>query len=292
MCYYQNFSLSVITFQGIMKLDTLSQELNTIIQSYPGTVGLYLHDLETDHKMAINADESFFMASTYKIPMLIQLYRDHEAGLLSIHDKYTLTTNLKKMGYGLLQSFSDETTLSLKDIALLMIAISDNVATHIILEKVTTKRINETLEQFAIQPMSVDRSPKELLADLEANRENFYANKKDNATPRAMGHLLEKLIKCVLTSQSSYQQIKHILNQQILNWRMPRYMLPLKGIKFAHKTGTTNRVVNDVGFIQIPNRGEIILCIYTYQENENTPHHLAEELIGNLTKRIIERIIN
>lgn len=270
--------------------DTLTQELSAIAKTYSGKVGLYLHDLKTNQKVTLNADDRFFMASTYKIPMLIQLYRDHDAGLLSINDKITLTPDMTNSGYGILKSFSPGTVLSLKEIALLMITISDNIAAEIILNIVTPKRINDTLQRFGIKSMQVDRSPRKLLADLEKNRAAFYLDKQDSATPRAMGQLLEKLIKCELTSEKSYQEIKSILNQQILNWRMPRKMLPLKGMRIAHKTGTTHRIVNDVGFIQISGRPEIILCIFTYNEDESTPQYVAEEMIGNLTQKVIESI--
>lgn len=270
--------------------ENLTQELSAIANTYPGKVGLYLHDLKTNQKVTLNADDRFFMASTYKVPMLMQLYRDHDAGLLSIHDKITLTPEIITSGYGLLKSFSLGTTLSLKDIALLMITISDNIATQIILDIVTPKRINETLQKLGIESMQVDRSPRELLADLEKNRSVFYLDQQDSTTPRAMGQLMEKLIKCELASEKSCHEIQAILNQQILNWRMARKMMPLKEMKIAHKTGTTNRIVNDVGFIQISNRPEMILCIFTYKEDESIPQYVAEEMIGDLTKKVIEAI--
>lgn len=265
----------------------LTDELIELNSQYPGKIGIYCHDLKTGQKITLNADEQFFMASTYKVPILIQLYRDHEAGLLSLADKIELTGENIQDGYGLLRSFTPGTVLSLKEIALLMITISDNIATNLILEQVKAERVNVTLKEYDIVPMSVDRSPKELLKDLERDRNVFYQQSKDSTTPRAMGILLEKLMRGELATRQSYEQILSILNQQLLNNRIPRKLMSFSNVKIAHKTGTTNRVINDVAIIQFVNRPPVILCVYTYKEDEKLPMHVAEELIGEIAYKIV-----
>lgn len=268
--------------------DTLEKDLHTIIQHFPGKVGLYFHDLKTNKTILINADDIFPMASTYKIPILVQFYRDKDAGILSLEDKIILRETNLSSSWGLIKSFSKDSTVTLKDIALMMIAISDNAATDIILEKVTPQRVTQTLESYDLKPMSVNRTTGEIIASIEKPTYDPKADKQDITSPRTMGQLLEKLVQDEIASKQSCQEMKQLLKQQLLNNRIPRKVSHLSHIKIGHKTGTTGWVTNDVGFIEIKDRPEIILCIYTLKNNKSIPTYLAEEVIGDLTARIVQ----
>lgn len=293
----------IFSIQGLSKnmdkLQELNQELMMISKSFPGTVGLYFHDLNTNQKIEINADERFPMASTFKIPVLIQLYQDRDAGLLSLDEKIALTKDNILMGHGLLKHFTPGTSLTLHDLALMMITISDNTATDIIMEKVKLARINQMLEAHHIKPMILHRTTRQLLDDFsKMTQEQKMADLRDTTTPRAMGQLFEKLLQGELTSKKSSADIQFILHQQLMNTRMPRNISNLtqikdnistqNGVKIAHKTGTTLVATNDVGFIEIPNHREMILCIYTKKDPAKVATYQAEQIIGDLTQRIVE----
>lgn len=302
-------NISIFTQQGfantmnktVLQSNQLQQELMAISQTFPGVVGLYLHDLNTNQEIELNADERFPMASTFKIPVLIQLYRDKDAGLLSLNEQITITEEIKIMGSGLLKHFSNGTSLTLHDLALLMITISDNTATDIIIDRVKLSRTNSTLENHHIGPMKLHRSTRQLLDDFSTMTiEEKMTNLRDTTTPRAMGKLFEHLLLGKLASKESTNEIKTLLHQQLLNTRMPRSISNLiqikdsisthNGVKIAHKTGTTLVATNDVGFIEIPNHREIILCIYTKKDPNKVATYQADQVIGDLTKHIIESL--
>jgi beta-lactamase class A len=264
------------------------QEITQLITAFPGTVGLYLHDLKTGEKFTHNQNISFPMASTYKIPILIQLFRDFEAGLLSLEDKISLQDK-QTAPYSLLNLFSANTHLALQDLALMMIATSDNTATDIILEKVGIERVNAMLQAFEITPMLISHNTREGIKVIsqKQNALEVLADKRDATTPLAMGILLEKLLRSEVASSESCAHIRKILSYQIRNARMPRKTSGFKNLQIAHKTGTTRFVTNDVGYLKLGERPEIILCLYTVKENDSLPTHVAEELIGDLTAEII-----
>jgi beta-lactamase class A len=269
----------------------LQQELSALVQTFPGKVGLYVHDLKTNETITVNADEPFLMASTYKIPIMIQLFRDHDAKKLSIHDQIALKKE-QYLPYGLLSGFTPGSKLSLHDLALLMITVSDNTSTDIILDKVNPKRVNETLQSFKISPMSVDRTNAQLMVDLRnATATNDQkADKRDTATARAMGQLIEKLVRNEVASKTSCEDMKNILERTQNNGRIARKFWENKDISVAHKTGTSSLLTHDVGFIKIKERPEIIVCIYTMKNDKATPTFLAEELMGNISDKIVKTL--
>jgi len=284
-----SIAVAATQHQGKPMQDALSQKLNTLANTFPGKVGIYLHDLQSDEVITLNADELFPMASTFKVPYLVQLFRDHDAKVLSLNDTVTLQETDFRGGFGLLKHFAPGTRLTLKDLALMMITISDNMATDIIINKVKPERVNATLETWHIQPMQMQNTIQDLFVKLEKNPNYDPLDKSMELTsPRAMGLLMEKIARCQVASQESCDDIHFILNQQILNARMPRFTSDLPQVKIAHKTGSTKWAINDVGFIQREKRPAIILCIYTLKKDPKTPSHQAEELIGKLTRQIIE----
>lgn len=269
----------------------LQQELSALVQTFPGKVGLYVHDLKTNETIAINADEPFLMASTYKLPIMIQLFRDHDAKKLSINDQITLKKD-QYLPYGLLSGFTPGSKLSLRDLALLMITVSDNTSTDLILEKVSPKRINETLQSFKIAPMSVNRTNAQLMVDLRNAPINpaQTVDKRDSATPRAMGQLIEKLVKNEVASTASCEEMREILTRTQNNARITRKFWDNKDIEVGHKTGTSSVLAHDVGFIKIKGRPEIIVCIYTMKNDKATPTYVAEELMGNISDKIVKTL--
>lgn len=269
----------------------LEQSLAQLIKGYPGRVGLYMHDLKTDQVIVINADEPFLMASTYKVPIMIQLFRDHDASRLSLEEKVTLTQ--KNMITGFLENLSPGTQFNLHDLALFMITLSDNTSSDILLEKVQARNINATLREFNIAPMEVSRSIRELIADFKKNGQaKPVEDHRDTTTARAMGLLLDKLARCELSSPQSCQAMKHILSKTQNYARMPLKLSHMKNITIYHKTGTTDWYTHDVGFIKIKDRPDIILCLYTQKDNASQPMYVAEELIGNLSEKIVKHYMS
>jgi beta-lactamase class A len=270
----------------------LEQSLTQLIKGYPGRVGLYMHDLKTDQVITINADEPFLMASTYKVPIMIQLFRDHDAKKLSLQQKVTLTRKIMIPGF--LENMSPGTQLNLHDLALFMVTLSDNTASDIILEKVQQKNINATLHQFQIAPMNVSRPVMELIADFKKHAPFNLPldDKRDTTTARAMGHLLDKLSRCELSSLDSCESMKHILSKTQNYARMPRKLSHLKNVTFYHKTGTTDWYTHDVGFIKINDQPDIILCLYTQKDTSSQPMYVAEELMGNLSEKIVNHYMS
>ena len=106
--------------------------LDDAITRIPGTVGFYAEDLTTGEQLSYNADETFFTASTFKVPLLVGLFREIESGNIELLERVKLNEDMKVAGSGVLKEMVSGIELTIHDLAMLMIIVSDNTATDII----------------------------------------------------------------------------------------------------------------------------------------------------------------
>jgi beta-lactamase class A len=121
------------------------RRLNEMCEHYSGRLGIAARHLGTEEELAVNADESFPTASSIKIAVLIELYRQVQAGELSLSERLRYTTRDRTLGSGLLGDLDDGLEPTLRDLAVLMMAISDNTATNMLIERVGKEKINAML---------------------------------------------------------------------------------------------------------------------------------------------------
>ena len=93
-----------------------------------GVVGVAAKHLETAERVSHNADTVFFTASTLKVPLLVELYRQVDAGIIDVNQRIDLTDALRVPGSGVLKELSSGLQPTVHDLAMLMIIISDNTA--------------------------------------------------------------------------------------------------------------------------------------------------------------------
>ena len=108
-------------------------------------MGVYVRAVATGEETALNADRPFQMASVFKIPILAELLSQAHAGTRSLDDRVILTNEMKAPGSGVLKELSAGTPLTVRDLATLMIIVSDNTATDILLGLVTKEAVNARL---------------------------------------------------------------------------------------------------------------------------------------------------
>ncbi|HEX9245628.1 MAG TPA: serine hydrolase [bacterium] len=108
-------------------------------------MGVYVRAATTGEETALNADRPFQMASVFKIPILAELLSQAHAGRRSLDDRVILTNEMKAPGSGVLKELSAGTPLTVRDLATLMIIVSDNTATDILLGLVTKEAVNARL---------------------------------------------------------------------------------------------------------------------------------------------------
>src|SRR5215472_4520284 len=104
--------------------EVLQKRLAEVAASFPGKVGVFVRNVETGAEAGLNADDQFPMASTYKVAIMTQVFREAEAGRIKLDERVTLTPADARLGSGLLPYFSPGLSPTIHDLLLLMITLS------------------------------------------------------------------------------------------------------------------------------------------------------------------------
>lgn len=286
----------------------LQARLEKIAANFNGIMGVAIKNIETGEEAKINAAESFPMASVYKIPIMVEVFLQIEAGHFSLSDRVELTEEMKTMGSGILTFMDAGLKPTIKDLITLMIIVSDNEATDILLSKVGAANVTSTMKALGLENIRVDRTTREVISDYlgmmdpklkdlsrkelqelpqgsitpemiaKADKE-FSGLLKDVATPQDMTSLLEKVFKSKAASQQSCKEMLKILAQQQFNTRLPRY-LPAEAA-VVHKTGTIGSTTNDAGIIFLKN---CHIAITVFTKDKRGERIYAERAIAEVAR--------
>lgn len=218
------------------------------------------------------ATRQFRAASTVKIPIMAELFRQVEAGVRSLDEPYALRHEDRTPGSGVLTHLHEGISLTLGDLAYLMISISDNTATNVLIDLLGMAKINECMRLIGMSHSNLGRKMLGRAAE-GSETENW-------ATPADYALVLRNLLQGGLLSPRSSARTVELLELQQNDRRIAR-RLPRDGsIRWGSKTGSLAGVTNDVGFV-IVNHEPLILSIYC----EDFPdQHVAEAEIGAISQ--------
>ncbi len=213
-----------------------------------GVFGVTILDLTSGDHVSVNGKMVFTQASAIKLPILVELMRQVEAGEQRLDDEITLAASDIVPGSGVLQQLTPgKVKLSLRDVAILMVTVSDNTATNMIIDRVGMAKVNAEMARLGLSSTKLQRKMQDATARKE-NRENL-------STPEEQARLLQLLYKGEILSAKSREEIDRILS--IPKPGRIRTLLPA-GTKVAHKTGTLSGVTVDVGIVYHANRPFIV----------------------------------
>ncbi len=262
------------------EVERLTSQLNNIAENLDGRVGLSVRVLPDDIRLDIDGDGVYAMASVFKIPILVELFSQAEAGKLNLSERVRLDEREKVAGSGVLPEMQQGLNPTLLDLATLMIIVSDNTATDLLLSRVGQKHVDKRLRGLGLQVTCVNASCTELLArfaqvkpeqldypqqlvDILNQRRQQPPEERPNtsarhiirdhidvSTPREMTRLLYLLETGALLCDDLTDKALEILRAQKLTSRIPA-LLP-EGARVAHKTGTLFDVVCDAGIMYPP----------------------------------------
>jgi beta-lactamase class A len=289
----------------------LQERLNELAASFPGKIGVYIRNVETGATVAIAADDTYPMASTYKVAIMLQVFRQVDEGKISLDERVTLKQSDLRPGSGLLQYMAPGISPTIHDLMLMMITVSDNEATDILLKRVGAANVTATLRSLGIQGMRVDRATEEIIsdwlaaanpqfkgksgaeilahpeafekmtqADMDKAAESLTADPRDHASPKAMGELLEKIVKSEAASEKSCRDLLGIMQKQEHRGRISRYMGEMTT---ATKSGTIGATTNDVGVLYV-GKQHVVIAVFTVKANALVQTEQAEDLIGRIAK--------
>ena len=205
-----------------------------------GDKGVYIKNVITGETFAYGEDIPVVAASVIKIPVMIEVFRAAQAGELSLDEIHALADEERLPSCGTLKAMHAGIEMTLLDLVKLMIIVSDNAATNIMIRRVGIDNVNRTLRALGCEKTTLNR----LLFDFEASRRGV----KNFITAGEMGMVLEKLWRGEVVSKEASAQMMDILLDQRLNGKLP-FFIDSMGIDIAHKTGEDDGISHDVGVI-------------------------------------------
>lgn len=271
---------------------TLKSSIEKIIKKNGARVGVAMHHIETGEELMIDADNYYILASVFKIPVLVEACFQMADGKFKPQDRWPLKVEDKNLPSGILTFLEDGLTPTVKDILTLMIIISDNTATDIMMKHVGKTAINQRMQQLGFDHIHVPLTVRELFEDMLPNADptqDLYELDKleteegfkrgdialrlspDNnvGTPREMTALLCKIFEGKTPDRKWSDFALQILLKQQLNDRLPRLLPP--GTRVAHKTGTLAHVRNDSGIIYANEKSHVALSIFAMADRDKLP---------------------
>lgn len=210
------------------------------VRAFPGNVGLYYRALGQAREETHNPDLPLVAASVIKIPIMVTAFRDIAAGELDENEIVTIKREDKMPSCGALTYMHDGLEVTLSDLITLMIILSDNTATNLLIDLLTPDRVNRTMEDLNIPGIALRRR----LFEPELSARGI----QNTVTARGIGTLLERMATGTLLGKDVDGRMIDILLNQRLNGKLPFY-LHGKGIRCAHKTGEDDDITHDVGII-------------------------------------------
>ena len=210
-----------LEFPEIESLEELHNQIEVVAGGIEGDVGVYVLHVESGESIGINEDELYQIASVFKIPVLVTLFRLIDEGYFSLEDRIVLTEAMKTYGSGLLPAMRPGLNLSINDLQLLMMAVSDNTATDILFDLVGPDRIDTYMRELGLERTVIDLNTNQLILGylgLDMNERltipqlwrvpaEYWASEErrermaqwdaeihNMSTPREIGILLEKLV--------------------------------------------------------------------------------------------------
>ncbi|MGE5576562.1 MAG: serine hydrolase [Syntrophothermus sp.] len=233
-------------------LPGLEARIKAVIKKSKGQVGVAAKDLVTGETVLVNAEESFIAASIIKVPVMIEVYRQVRAGRLRLDQMVELKPEDKVGGAGILMELHNGIQLTLEDLVVLMIVISDNTATNMLIDLVGAEDVNRTMEALGARG-TVLRRKLMILELIEKGIQNYV-------TPLDILMLLEKMAAGQIVDAVASAAMLEIMKRQQYNEKIPK-RLP-EGLVIAHKTGEISTASHDVGVVYAPG-GPMALCVMT-----------------------------
>jgi len=252
----------------------LENKIKEFLKSINGNVSVVIKNLNNDELIKINQECVFPSASTIKLVIMSELLRQVKENKLNLDQTIILSDKMKTSGDGILKELNTGHEFTLQEILLLMIIISDNMATNILIDIVGMDNVNRMARKLGLKKTKLQRKMMDSVA-AKSGREN-YTSAYD------MFRILELIYKGENIDKYHSNIMLDILKRQQAGGRLNLY-LP-EGILMANKTGSLDKLEHDVGIIYLPNCVYII-CVLTNEINSNKD---GREIIGNISKMVYE----
>jgi beta-lactamase class A len=240
---------------------SLRRTLEAIAAAHHGVLGYSVLNLDTGERLSLRGDETFPTASLIKVPILVTLYDLAEQKQLSLDDPLTVIKIDQVPGSGVLQFMHPGMSLSVHDAAALMIILSDNTATNLILDKIAIRRVWTKMEALGLPHTKVHSKVYLRLASVAMDSSVKYG--LGVSTPNEMAHLFELLAQGKAVNPAADSAMLQLLSNNADGDSMQR---TIDGLSVPHKTGATDSVRTECALFRLQSR--VVACGFTKQNTD------------------------
>jgi beta-lactamase class A len=258
----------------------LAQAVTERIARSGADVAVAFETLDGRDHLFIRADDPFHAASTMKMPVMIELFREAHAGRLSLADHVPIANRFHSLADGSVFSLpaggDADPTATYRELCESMITISSNLAANILLERLTPARVQATTDRLGASGMKIRRP----LGDDKA----FDQGLNNTTTARALLTLLMKLAKDQVVDHASSTEMVAILGRQQARDGIPAGLAP--GTRVAHKAGQITRINHDAGIVFGPRPYVLVVLVGGIEDQK-----ISATLIADITRLVDSPII-
>lgn len=295
----------------------LAAEVERLAEAAEGVVGVAAHHLETGRGVTLNGDVPFPMASTYKVPIAVQILSMVDRGQLSLSELVEVEQSDVFLTSSAISDLLDDPGLhvSIHNLLELMLQISDNIATDLLMREAGgSQAVTAKMRDAGLDGIRVDRPTWALIANwlgredvteadpiapaeyrtlLEAERADdftaarnaaFNEDPRDTSTPAAMSDLLRMIWDRKLLSEESSALLLDIMYRCKTGEARLKGALP-PGTQVAHKTGTIGQTTNDVGVVDLPDgAGHVVVAVYVKESERSVEER--ERVVAQIARAV------
>ena len=237
--------------EGVLLAMSIHDRILELASFAGGVFGIAAKDLATGREILMNADHQFVAASIIKIPIMVEGFRQAEEGLISLQTKVKLADTDKVGGAGILKVMSQGIKIPVIDLIRLMIVISDNTASNILVDLLGMDRVNRTMQELGLTGIILRRKFMTLPQAVQA---------ANSVTAQDISCLLEKIAKGQVVSRRACEEMVKIMKEQQWDDLIPA-LIPVSGgkeeslvgqvknVEIAHKTGSVSGVRHDAAIV-------------------------------------------
>lgn len=268
--------------------DDWDAQIQKLAKEHKGQVAIAAKNLITGETFYLNADAPMPTASLIKLPVMVETFWQAEEGKHPLTHKLTLKADDKVPGAGVLtDSLSPGATFALIDAVRLMITVSDNTATNLVLDTIGIPSTNVRMESLGLKETKINAKVfKGKDTTIDRKRTDKYG--LGSTTAREMVTLLELIAAGKVVTPKACEEMLAILKKNQDSQQIVR-LLPA-GVAVAHKSGAVNNARTDAGIIYVSGKPTIAMCILTNENDDKrwVVDNAANVLVATVARKLYD----
>jgi beta-lactamase class A len=288
---------------------TAGREIARVLDRAQVDGWLHVVDIDGGAEVAVGADTPVALASAFKLVVLAALYRSADAGALDLRERRVVAAGTRTPGVTGVAALRDDAELSLRDLAQLMITVSDNAAADAVLERVGLGAVAAAIDDLGLAHTSVTQSCRAMHAALAEDLAGLGLSHAqalgdpaalvrlrvldpettNRSTPRDMTALLAAIWRDEAAGARACAAMRRTLALQVWPHRLASGF-PADDVAVAGKTGTLPPLRSEVGVVELPAGRRYAVAVFTRSRRRAVTDPAADAAIGEAARLAVDAL--